>query len=96
MKTLPSLSLPETRNSLQGDRVILYHRRRQSGEVRLSCVLTLVNVGELNQPSCLHLINRDDKSRQPDWTFTEGHYAHLQPAPAGNKQKAQWTLTLTW
>ena len=91
----PSLFLSETRLALQGERVILWHRRAD-GNVRRSCVLTLVQVRDLTQPPEMHLINREDKSRRPDWVLTERHYASMQPAPAGNKQQAQWQLTLAW
>ena len=75
--------------AVQGDRVIVY-KHVESG-LELAHVLTIVRVMSDRQE--MRLVNRDSKSRQPDWAFSQKWYDRLRPA-AENTLRAKWEVTL--
>lgn len=81
---------------VQGDRVLIVGHGPDR-EDELYHVLTIVHVVEGTQKDksdavhSLRLINRDDKSRKPDWLLTQKIVDHFQEAPL-NSEGAKWML----
>ena len=86
----PDITIPLNMLAIQGDRVLVYSHG--SGGLLLDCVLTLIRVVGSGQQE-MRLVNRDAKSRKPDWTFTQKWYDSLRPARE-NKEGAKWEVTL--
>ena len=76
--------------AIQGDRVLVY-RHGDKDELKLAHVLTLVHlVGEKRE---MRLMNREGRSRKPDWAFTQAWYDRLREARK-NEFGAKWEVTL--
>ena len=84
----PDITVPRNMLAIQGDRVIVYSH----GAEQFDYVLTLVRVMDVDTQE-MRLVNRDDKSRKPDWLFTQKWYDSLRPARE-NKENATWEVTL--
>lgn len=84
----PDITIPLNMLAIQGDRVLVYNH----GGSQPQHVLTLIRVIDVAKQE-LRLINRDDKSRKPDWTFTQKWYDSLRPARE-NTEGAKWEVTL--
>lgn len=74
---------------VQGDRVLVFQQRE--GEISQN-VLTLVHVVDTDSRS-LRMVNRDSKTKLPDYRVSESLLAALKPARK-NKENAKWEVTL--
>lgn len=81
---------PKSMMILQGDRVIVY-KHGINGELIEFHVMTIVRV--MGDRQELRLVNRDNKTRKPDWPFTQDWYDSLRKAEE-NKVRAKWQVTL--
>jgi len=90
MAQLLDLTQPKNMLALQGDRVVVY--KHEGKALVMEHVLTLVRVIDFDRQE-MRMVNRESKTRLPDWPFTQQGYEHLRPA-AENKFNAQWELTL--
>lgn len=84
----PDLTQPRNMLAIQGDRVLVYSH----GAAQFDYVLTLIRVIGVGGQE-MRMVNRDDKSRKPDWSFTQKWYDSLRPARE-NKENAKWEVTL--
>ncbi len=82
----------DTMRSLQGDRVLIYRHAANNGALLLAHVMTLVRRIDVGGQE-LRLVNKDERTGQPDWAFTQNWLDKLRPAPA-NKHNAKWQVTL--
>ena len=89
--TRPNITDPNEMLAVQGDRIIVY-KRGDNGSLVMEHVLTLVRRMD-DTSSVLRMVNRESKSRQPDWAFTQAWYNNLRPA-GENKLNAKWEVTL--
>ena len=87
----PDITVPRNMLAIQGDRVLVYSHG-SGGGLLLDYVLTLIRVIDVGRQE-MRLVNRDDKSRKPDWSFTQKWYDSLRPARE-NKENAKWEVTL--
>jgi hypothetical protein len=87
----PDITQPQNMLDIQGDRVIVY-KHGPTGERVMAWVLTLVRVIDMGCQS-MRMVNRENKTRQPDWLFTQKWYDRLLPA-GENKLGAKWQVTV--
>lgn len=90
MTSRPDITQRENMLEIQGDRVVAYKRVDEG--LKQVWVLTLVHVVDEDAHS-MGLSNREDKTRQPDWPFTQAYYDRLRPA-VDAKTGAKWAITL--
>lgn len=90
MTSKPDITKPANMLAIQGDRVLVYGH--EANELVLVCVLTLIRVIDIGRQE-MRMVNRDDKTRKPDWAFTQKWYDSLRPARK-NDAGAVWEVTL--
>lgn len=76
---------------VQGDRVTVHARHKSDGHTE-DYVLTLVHVVDVDSRE-LRLVNRDAKSRLPDWHVGQALADAMQPA-GENKVGAKWKVSI--
>ena len=77
------LSSHATLLQLQGDLVLVYYKGQQ-------LLLTFVHVVDVLGHS-LRLVNKQERSRKPDWPVHQEMIDAIEPA-AANKQGAKWVV----
>jgi len=86
MTARPDITDPQNMLDVQGDRVIVYNE----GNAVAEHVLTLVRVMGIGHQE-MRMVNKESKTRQPDWAFTQKWYDRLRPA-GENKLNAKWEV----
>ena len=91
MTARPDITKPENMLDIQGDRVLVYNRVN-GDDAELANIMTIVRVIGIGTQE-MRLVNKEGKTRKPDWLFTQKWYDSLKPARE-NKENAKWEVTL--
>ena len=79
----------DTMLKVQGERVVVHWRWHDgTGEGVVLC--TFVHVVDVDRRE-LRLVNRDERSRQPDWGVSQKLFESIRPMPP-NTFNAKWQL----
>jgi len=81
----------DTMLKVQGQRVLLFWR---DGEESGAVVCTFVHVIDVDRRRELRLVNKDERSHEPDWPVGQKSFDAIRPA-APNKFNAQWQLNIS-
>ena len=90
MTARPDITKPENMLDIQGDKVLVYTHAENA--IELAHIMTLVRVIGIGTQE-MRLVNKEGKTRKPDWLFTQKWYDSLKPARE-NKEGAKWEVTL--
>ena len=91
MTPRPDITQPENMREVQGDRVLVF-KQAEGGEPVHAYTLTLVRLMGGGRQE-MRLVNRESRTHEPDWAFTQKWYDRLKPARE-NKVRAKWEVTV--